>query len=356
MKLEHIILFGITFALCGNTFAYSPYANTITNNLSKKSFLTAASFPTTAADATFVERVENKRAGYEPYFDRSAFAGMSIEEQDELELMAYRAEVLRQQQLRNTSKITYCQTHPHDSVCGNTNLPITESTPQNTRYTDTIYMRAALTPTNIYKYNLATHNGGCTPPEYSDWWPNKIYTSGQYAQNAPAFEKFMITAFRKEGDCGTLPNDPGGYTCYGCASKNNGLCSGVDMNTVTREKVEKLAYDKIYVHDGIYKLPDAFRGYALWGIWGSGPITGINIFQRALNVPETGKIDEATIHAAETYTGDFADAYVREQEKLYRLLVEKNPKHKDHIDGWLNSLKLLRPSGCHVVPTNPITR
>lgn len=356
MKLKHVILFGITFALCGNTFAYSPYVNTITNNLPKKSFLSAASFPTTSADASFVERVENKTVGYEPYFDRSAFADLPIAEQNELANMAYNAEVDRQRQLRSMPITEYCKTHPHDSLCGNANLPTTDFTSSGTTYTGGNYMRAALTPENISKYNLATHDGSCTPPEHSDWWPNKIYTSGQYAQTAPAFEKFMITAFRKEGTCGTLPNDPGGYTCYGCASKNDGLCSGVDMSTITREKVEKLAYDKIYIHDGVYKLPDAFRGYALWGIWGSGPINGIKIFQRALNVPDTGVIDDATIRAAETYTGDFADAYVRAQENQYRSLVVKNPKHNDHIDGWLNSLKLLRPSGCHVVPKNPIYR
>ena len=336
MKLKHIILFGITFVLCGNTFAYSPYANTITNNLPKKSFLTAASFPTTAADATFVERVESKSAGYKPYFNRSAFTNLTLEEQDELESMVHRSAIERR---INTNLVSI-----DDFTLSDNNVVVTAQTMGT-------YMRTALTPENIQKYNLATHDGGCTPPESDNFWPNKIFTSGQYEYSAPAFEKFMITAFRKEGECGA---DRDGWSCYGCYSK--GLCSGIDMKTVTRAMVENLTYNKMYLAEHVDKLPDAFRGYAMWGIWGSGARLGTKIFQRALGVQETGHIDTATIYAAENYTGDFADAYVREHEKFYRDLANRDPDLEAYLNGWLKSLKLLRPSGCHVVPTNPIYR
>ena len=356
MKLKHIILFGITFVLCGNTFAYSPYANTITSNLPKKSFLTAMSFPTTAADATFVERVENKRAGYEPYFNRSAFANLTIEEQDELESMAYRAELQRLNALNDSPLYIYCQSYPDTIECNGVQIPTTQPQPNFVipQNIDGLYMSAALTPENISKYNLATHNGGCTPPEHSNWGINKIETSGRYQYTAPAFEKFMITAFRKEGGCVNDPNDRGGYTCYGCASK--GLCNGIDMATVTRAKVEDLAYTKMFQPNNVERLPDAFRGYAMWGIWGSGERTGIKIFQRALGIQETKRIDDATIKAAEQFTGDFADAYVRAHEQFYRDIVKTDSTQQKFLKGWLNSLELLRSSGCHVVPTNPIYR
>lgn len=361
MRLNRLVLFGITFVLCGNTFAYSPYANTIKQNISQKSFLDVASFPQTAADATFVERVENKAEGYRPYFNRSAFAGMTIEEQDELESMAYRAEIQR---------LIHCKNHPTDTVCNNNATTTTTTYTSNQSPSESIYpttppqpttpsqqstyMRAALTSENIARYNLKTHNGGCTPPERSNHWRNDIQTTGQYMYSEPAFEKFMITAFRKEGGCGLHPNDRGGYTCYGCAS--NGLCSGVDFNTITRGKVETLAYNKMYKQYNVDKLPDAFRGYAMWGIWGSGPITGIKQFQGTLGVPLTGKIDNATISAAETYTGDFAIAYTNNREQFLRNIVDRDPSQAVFLNGWLNALNLLRPSGCHVIPISPIYR
>jgi len=361
MKLEKVfLLFGIVFVICGNTFAYSPYVNTIKQNIPKKSFLSIASFPQTAADASFVERVENKTEGYKPYFNRSAFSGMSIEEQDELESMAYRADVERLWILRNRPIETYCKRYPYDTEnCDGVDVSSVEYVQPNIEYTPEInvnvpYMSAALSAENIGKYNLKTHNGGCTPPERSDWWRNDIQTTGQYANSEAAFEKFMITAFRKEGACGSHPNDRGGYTCYGCAS--NGLCAGVDFATITRAKVEDLAYSKIYKQYNIDKLPDAFRGYAMWGIWGSGPVTGIHLFQDALGVPRSNKIDDTTIRAAESYVGDFADVYTRGREKFFYDIVNRDPSQKVFLNGWLNGLKLLKPSGCHVVPNNPIYR
>ena len=355
--------------ICGNVFAVSQYASTIQQNTPSKSFLTVASFPTTAADTSFVERMESKREGYQ-YFNRSAFSNLTIEEQDELETMFRRAEMDRLSKLRTSSRPVYCSNYPSDNEhCPETilsamnyqqvtpesiydNLAQAQSTPTTQ---SGLYMSMALTPQNVAMYNLKTHNGGCTPPEHSNWGRNYIQTSGRYENIDAPFEKFMITAFRKEGDCGTLENDSGGYTCYGCASKN-GLCSGIDMKNVTRSMVEDLAYDKIYRAYHVDRLPDAFRGYAMWAMWGSGAVVGIKIFQAALNVPQTGQIDDATVRAAENYRGNFADTYVKVQEQAYRNIVAKNGKKNDFLRGWLNSLELLRPSGCHVVPTNPISR
>lgn len=368
-----VLLFGIPLTMYGNVFAVSPYATTIQQNIQKKSFLHTTSFPTTIADIPFAARIQNKREGYLPYFNRSAFAGLTIQEQDELESMAYRAEQRRITMLANEPLTTFCTEYPEDSHCTTqttdtpsvnphphiqTTLPdsIYPTSPQPIMLpgVDTPYMRAALTPENINKYGLKTHNGGCTPPERSNHWRNKIQTTGQYQYSNPAFEKFMITAFRKEGECVNHPNDRGGYTCYGCAS--NGLCAGIDFNTITRGKVENLAYEKIYKKYNIDKLPDAFRGYVLWGMWGSGSVTGIKQFQGALGVKKTGKIDDATIYAAEHYTGDFADTYTKNREQFLRNIVDRDPTQKVFLRGWLNGLALLRPSGCHIVSTNPIYR
>ena len=362
MRLQKIILlYGISFITCGNALAASPYANTIKQNIAPTSFLAVASFPQTAADATFIERVQSKAEGYS-YFNRSAFSDLTIEEQDELESMAYRAEMERQRKLRYAPHDEYCQDYPMadgcpdaDNVVETTQIPpasIYETTPTTIDYMYTPYMRAALTPENIDRYGLRTHNGGCTPPEHSNHWKNQILTSRQYQYLEPAFEKFMITVFRKEGGCVNDPNDRGGYTCFGCAS--NGLCRGVDFNTLNRKKVEDLAYSNIYTKYNVDKLPDAFRGYALWGIWGSGATTGIKQFQSALGVKTTGKIDDATIRAAESYTGDFADTYTNNREHFLRNIVARDPNQKKFLGGWLKGLELLRTSGCHVVPTNPI--
>ena len=132
MKLKNVILLcGISVVSCGNTFAYSPYANTIKQNIQPKSFLGIASFPQTAADASFVQRVENKFEGYKPYFNRSAFADMTIEEQDELENMAYRAELQRGHAARTLPHDEFCIQDPLDSEnCSEGDVPSTIQTPQ----------------------------------------------------------------------------------------------------------------------------------------------------------------------------------------------------------------------------------
>ena len=363
----------IVSTTCGNVFAVSPYAATIQQNIQKKSFLIPTSFPKTIADIPFVDRMTNKAAGYRPYFNRSAFAGLSIEEQDELESMAYRAEIKRQESYNNNPLSVHCANYPDDSKCPGASL-ITDTTIPNTpaetiypinipapsnpstpSLTNSVpYMRAALTDENIRKYGLKTYNGGCTPPERNSHRRNQILTSGRYQQTDPAFEKFLITSFRKEGSCGNHPNDHGGYTCYGCAS--NGLCHGVDMSQVTRPMVEDLYYTKVYTKHNVARLPDAFRGYILWGMSGSGSVTGIKQFQGVLGVPLTGKIDDATVRAAENYVGDFADAYTNNREQFLRNIVARDPSQKVFLRGWLNGLTLLRPCGCHVVPTDPIYR
>jgi len=383
------LIFGIItcFAMCGNVFALSPYAQTIQQNIHKKSFLSATSFPTTVADASFVARMENKREDYLPYFNRSAFQNLSLDEQDELERMARRAERDRINFRDTHARPEYCENYPMAPDCPggmisipqpNQPQPVDESAhptpsvstepvqpqisvtptpqtpPQVLPNNNVPFMRAAITPDNIAKYNLKTHNGGCTPPERSTRWRNNIQTSGHYQNSNPAFEKFMITAFRKEGDCVNDPNNRGGYTCFGCASE--GLCHGIDMRNITRARVEDLAFQKIYKANHVDKLPDAFRGYAMWGLWGSGNKTGIKLFQRALGVPITYKIDNTTIRAAEQYTGDFAYAYTTTHEQFYRDIVKADPSQNRFLRGWLNSLELLRPSGCHVVPTNQIYR
>ena len=301
-----------------------------------------------------------------PYFNRSAFAGMSLEEVNELESMAYRAELNRLRMLHTMPLNQYCIDNPYDSencqgddesvttAGGDTSGSIYPTSIPTISVSNGLYMTASLTPENIAKYNLKKYDGGCTPPERSDKWKNEILTSYKYQFSAPSFYKFMITAFRKEGGCVNDPNDRGGYTCYGCAS--NGLCRGVDMKNISREKVEDLAYENIFRKYHLDRLPDAFRGYALWGMWGSGAVTGIKQFQATLGVPQTGQIDDATVYAAEHYNGDFAAAYTQNREQFLRNIVARDSSQRKFLDGWLRGLELLRPSGCHVVPTNPITR
>ena len=65
----------------------------------------------------------------------------------------------------------------------------------------------------------------------NDFFKNQILTSGQYETVSPAFEKALITVFRKEGGCGTIKNDPCGYTCYGIGSSSK--CSGVVVHSAS---------------------------------------------------------------------------------------------------------------------------
>ena len=59
------------------------------------SMLVPASFPKTNADTTFVERLENKTKGYEPYMGLSAYQIIKFESMEDVALQAIEQELIK---------------------------------------------------------------------------------------------------------------------------------------------------------------------------------------------------------------------------------------------------------------------
>ena len=160
------------------------------------SLLTGESFPKTIADTSFVDRMENATAGYEPYGDASAYDPLSLEaEEKEYERQMNRLQAIADRDAQTMSTAAYCNKYPTDSERCSQNSSTFQNTenignaPQPTTVAQTTNTTGAQqttqptqqkpTPTGA-KYNNHLHGYKCTPPERSNYWSNKIYTSGKY--------------------------------------------------------------------------------------------------------------------------------------------------------------------------------
>ncbi|MDE6570604.1 MAG: hypothetical protein K2L95_00065 [Alphaproteobacteria bacterium] len=70
--------------------------------------LAAAAFPTTIADVSFTERMENKAAGYEPYKDASAYQALNIESDETY----WAREQQKMEFLKQTNYAEWCRRMP----------------------------------------------------------------------------------------------------------------------------------------------------------------------------------------------------------------------------------------------------
>lgn len=78
-------------------------------------------FPTTAADLSFSERMENKRTGYEPYKDSSAYMQINIESEEtylnrETALQEQRNKLQQLNDQNTMSQEEYCKKYPTDTT------------------------------------------------------------------------------------------------------------------------------------------------------------------------------------------------------------------------------------------------
>jgi len=341
--------------------------------------IAAASFPATINDVSFSDRMENLAAGYAPYKDAKAYLGMDVETEEEALARQLRTlEARRQLDEIQLSHEEYCKKYFDEEKCpqdrgrlneiiaiGNSPAHPNANTPQQpAAVPGTQQNPPAAQPTQNTPSTHPTahggviasnriHDGPCTPSTRSNNFRNEILTTGRYEQIDPAFEKMMVQIFRVEGDCGSHPNDPGGYTCYGYAQNYN---RDIDVRKLTRGGAEDRTYERFYKAKGIDKLPDAIRGDVLRGDFGSGPGAGVKKLQRTLGLKETGNVDNTLIQAAENFNGDLHDAYWDTMQQFYINITERKPERKVFLKGWMNGVKLMRENGCHVEPLQPLTR
>ena len=85
------------------------------NGVKQPKLVRTTEFPTTYADLSFTERMENAAAGYEPFKDARAYKEIEVEN---IEAYLRRQEKLaRIRDYNNLSLDEYCKKHPNDELC-----------------------------------------------------------------------------------------------------------------------------------------------------------------------------------------------------------------------------------------------
>ena len=308
--------------------------------------LQATSFPKTYADTTFSERIANATEGYKPFMNQSAYTELNIVPGEEIftDHMIAQDEAATQQQEHDAQTLStyeYCLKYPSDT----TKCSQPEPTQTTTWTGNTI-------GGGIVIENNFVVGGSCYPPAKDKHLSNKILTTGKYEKISPAFEKALMTVFRKEGKCGTIENDPGGYTCYGVASK---FSSGFIPKS--RAEAEDYYYEHFWQKYKIGKLPDVISGDYFLACMASGPGTAGKQFRSFLGLPAStsGIVDDNMVRAVNNYSGDIHNNWMNKRDVFLQAVARK--RYQGSIsNGYSNAIELKRKNGCHVRPTETISR
>ena len=331
-------------------------AKQIAPKTSNGKWLEATGFGKTIDDIGFADRIAVLSEGYEPFKDLSAYRGLVVEGEEEfVERQLALLHIEQQNDAQTLSVAEYCAKYPLDAARCKQDV----NTLQNVV---NIGSRPQQTPTNFSGKTIGggavvvannTHGGSCFPAAKDSNYTNKILTTGQYESVSPEFEKAMITVFRKEGRCGTIPNDPCGYTCYGLGSGPK--CMNMDVSKLTRADAEKIYYERWWQKYNIGILPDVISGDVFLACMASGPCTAIHQFRNFLGLNKSCKIDNDVVAAVERYSGDIHNDWLDVRQKFLIDVAER--KYQNSVlKGWMNAVKLKRENGCHVVPNEPLYR
>lgn len=317
-----------------------------------KSFLTAQSFPKTFNDLSFVERMQVEAEGFKPFADMKVYQELNVVPGEEhyTEREMARAYLQQQADKQNLSNQEYCAKYPDDvENCQGYIAPKPEKIyPDNTASTAVFTKNIGFG--NVVENNYVTGQA-CYPADKDVHFQNIIFTSGRYESINPAFEKGLISVFRKEGECGTIANDPCGYTCYGIGSK----CNDVDVTKITRADAEDIYYNNYWKNNRLYLLPDVIATDVFLAVMASGPKTAIRQFRKFLGLPQDGDIDDSVINAVKNYQGDIHNDWINVRDKFLQEVAQR--RYKGAIStGYKNAIELKRKNGCHVRPQYPLYR
>lgn len=387
MRASHFVFLFCALSVCtlhagGFVQGVVPFPTPVPTNTQSAGggWLKSSSFPTVFDDISFSERRAVKAKGYEPFKDMEAYRGLVVEgEEHFIERQLALLEEERIQDAATLSDADYCNKYPLDNercpqptdivsaiVSFGDITPPSSTTPTSpTTQQPTPAPSAPAAPSGGESYSgrtigggrvavsNKTHSGSCYPAAKSSHFKNQILTSGQYETVSPAFEKALITVFRKEGGCGTIKNDPCGYTCYGLGSGPK--CMNMDVSKLTRKDAETVYYDRFWNKYNFGKLPDVIAGDIFLASMGSGACTAIQQFRQFLGLSKNCKIDDAVVAAAENYQGDIHNKWLDVRKAFLTEVAARRYANKV-LKGWMNSIQLKRENGCHVVPSDPLYR
>ncbi len=386
----------------GFVLKHVDFPSVVPGNKSGGGWVVPTAFPKTFSDLSRDDRMAVKAAGYEPFKDMKAYRDIVVEGEEQF-IERQLALLMSQRDIdaRTMSDAAYCEKYPLDdarcktppsvaacivswgAICNgvspnsptpngsnvpnasSTNPPAsaTPSTPPTSTTPSTQIPPRAPSGNNTFAgqtigggavvVNNRTTGGSCYPAARSGWFRNTVLTSGQYEQVSPAFEKALITLFRKEGGCGTIPNDPCGYTCYGLGSGPK--CMNMDVSKLTRKDAETVYYDRFWNKYHFERLPDVISGELFLSAAGAGVCTSIQQFREFLGLNKNCKIDDELVAAAKNYNGDILNDWL-DVRKQFLINVSQRRYANSVLTGWLNGVEFRRENGCHVVPNEPLYR
>ena len=318
--------------------------------------LTAMGFPKTFADTSFTTRMDVKTEGYKPFMNQSAYTELNIVPGEEIftDSMIAKDEALTEQQNQDSKTMTiqeYCAKYPDDETRCPQQPSTTGTTTQISETTQTTTFTGKTIGGGVVIANNQVIGGSCYPASKDRHFPNKILTTGKYEKISPAFEKGLMTVFRKEGRCGTIKNDPCGYTCYGIGSGSK--CAGVVVNSIA--EAEDFYYERFWKKYNIGKLPDVIATDIFIASMGSGPGTAIKQFRNFLGISSGTTIDNNVVNAVKQYNGDIHNKWMDKRNAFLQNVAQKR-YHGSVSRGYANAIELKRKNGCHVIPAEPLYR
>ena len=317
--------------------------------------LIATKFPGTVDDLSFSAKESMEQISYKPFLDKKAYQELNIvpgeEEYIDHTLAVLEAEAQQQTADANTMSFEeYCaKYYDIDSRC-----------PQHEE--QTYGPIGPFTGTTIGGDSVVLNNsvigGSCYPADHDSRYANKVFTTGRFEKISPAFEKALITIFRKEGTtCGTIPNDKGGFSCYGIASNAQKISPAV-LAKYTIADAENLYYERFWKRYKLYELPDVISTDVFLAGMASGMGTAFGQFREFLGLKGTSTvIDDEMINAIKNYQGDIHNDWLDLREKfLMRVAAKYYPKQPNVKTAYKHSIIIKRKNGCHTQPVKPLYR
>ena len=296
--------------------------------------LIATKFPGTIQDVSFESRIENLAEAYKPFLDKKAYQELNIVPGEEIytDHMIAIDEATTEPQGQDTQTIPPSQPIP---------------TPPPAMY----YSGKTIGGGAVIENNSIT-DGSCYPADHDNHFVNKILTTGRYESVHPALEKGLITVFRKEGGCGTIKNDPCGYTCYGIGSSPK--CTGIVVHS--RAEAEDVYYNRYWKKYHLDKLPDVISTDIFLASMASGPATALSQFREFLGLPpKPSVVDDDVINAVKNYTGDIHNNWLDKRDAFLQKVAQQ--RYGGSVSrSYKNAIEIKRKNGCHVRPQNPLYR
>ena len=321
------------------------------------SMLAPTLFPTTFADISFTDRMALKTKAYEPFRDLSAYHDLVVEgEEHFIERQMALAEIERESDMETMSADEYCDNYSLDDENCIQNpgvwddvIGIADDYEYGIEYSGATIGGGAVGANNVVR------GGSCYPAAKSENFKNQILTTGRYERVSPAFEKALITVFRKEGKCGIVPGDPCGYTCFGIGENCLGKDLGINVRNLTRADAENIYYNHFWKKYNVGILPDVISGDLFLAMMASGPKTGIQQFRKFLGLQSGYQLDENVANAVANYNGDIHNRWL-DVRKQFLVQVAAQKYNNSVLNGWMRAIKLKRENGCHVIPKYPLYR